>query len=837
MNYERNNARRKRTNITSKKATKRKRKGVQVLKFLLLIFLVIVLLGAFAVGLIIKKIIEGAPEITADDIKPSAYTTRVYANDGKEVLSTFVDAGSNRIFVSIEKIPVDMQNAFIAIEDSRFREHKGVDPKGIMRAAWTGLTSGEFSQGASTITQQLIKNCVFPNFIQESRWESIQRKVQEIYLAVKIEEEVGDKDVILENYLNMINLGQNTLGVQAASKRYFGKSVAKLNLAECATIAAITQSPEYLNPITNPEANDKRRIKVLDDMLAQGYITQEAHDEAVEDDVYSRIQKSNTKYEKSLKVNSYFVDEVAKQVQKDLINELGYTEAQAHYALYSGGLKIISTQDTRMQQICDEEINDEDNYPYDVDWGVDCAISIIHEDESQDHYDHNGLSAYVTDKYSYEYPEYGSTFETKEEAEAMVEEYIDSLVTSKKDTVIKRVNISPQPQATFVVMDQHTGHVKAIVGGRGEKTSNMSLNRATQSPRQPGSCFKVLSTFVPALDDYGDTLATTITDEPFRYNNGQQVKNWWGNYYRGVMTIRESIIHSANICTIKKLTEITPELGYKYLTKKFKFTTLQKDLDMYQPLALGGISKGVYNLEITAAYAAIANNGKYVEPILYTKIYDHDGNLLYQNTPKKQQIISKDTAALITDAMIDVIERGTGGRARMSNMQAAGKTGTSQKTRDLWLCAYTPYLTASVWTGYDDSQPMEHYSDQTFHNQIWKQIMTRIHEDYEYKSFEMPEHMERRTICLETGKLATKTCEKKYTEYFAPGTGIYQECAGHKDKKKDKDKNKDKDNDKEESETSETPDETTPTEPTTEEPTTEEPTTEEPTSPIVIPTE
>ena len=215
-----------------------------------------------------KNIIDRAPKVTANDLKPSAYTTTVYANDGKKVLSTFVDAGSNRIFVGIEDIPEDMQNAFIAIEDARFREHNGVDLKGIVRAGLKGILSGgDFSQGASTITQQLIKNCVFPDFVNEGRLERIERKVQEIYLAIKIEKEINDKDVILENYLNMINLGQNTLGVQTASKRYFGKSVSKLTLSECATIAAITQSPEYLNPITNPDANNVRRIKVLDYLL------------------------------------------------------------------------------------------------------------------------------------------------------------------------------------------------------------------------------------------------------------------------------------------------------------------------------------------------------------------------------------------------------------------------------------------------------------------------------------------------------------------------------------------------------------------------------------------
>ena len=499
MNYGRKSAAKRHRKISSKTAAKRKRTGVRTFKVFLLTCLVIGMVGLITGGLLFKKIIDDAPNVTVEDLKPSAYTTTVYANDGSTVLSTFVDAGSNRVFVSIDEIPEYMQNAFIAVEDSRFREHGGIDIKGIARAGLTGILSGEFSQGASTITQQLIKNSVFPNFVNETTWEKIERKVQELYLAVKIEKEAGDKNVILENYLNAINLGQNTLGVQAASRRYFGKNVNELTLSECAVIAGITQSPRNLNPITNPEANAKRRKKVLDDMLSQGYITQSEHDEALADDPYSRIQVTNTEYTENITVNSYFVDEVAKQVTADLVNELGYTETQAHNAVYSGGLKIISTQDVEMQQICEEELNDDSNYPSSVKWGVSCAISIVHEDETQSHYDQNGLNAYVTSNYSKKYGEYGTTFNSRAEAENMVEEYIETLKTSVNDTVIKRVTISPQPQASFVVMDQYTGYVKAIVGGRGEKTESMSLNRATQSTRQPGSCFKVLSTFVPAL--------------------------------------------------------------------------------------------------------------------------------------------------------------------------------------------------------------------------------------------------------------------------------------------------------------------------------------------------
>ena len=355
MNYGRKNTSKQRAKLQSRMSKKRKKAGMRWLKVLLLIFLGVGILALAGGGLLFKKIIDDTPQITEDSIKPSAYTTTAYANDGETVLGTFVSAGSNRVYTSLENIPKYLQDAFIAVEDSRFYDHKGIDVKGITRAFVNGLMSGHFSQGGSTITQQLIKNSVFPNFSRETQWQKIERKVQELYLAVQIEK-IVDKSEILENYLNTINLGQNTLGVQAAAKRYFGKDVSELTLSECAAVAAITKSPTGYNPITNPEANQKRREKVLKDMLEQEKISQEEFDTALTDteDIYKRIQTANAEYKESITVNSYFLDEVSKEVQKDLVNKLGYTEDQAYNAVYSGGLKIITTQDLAMQKICDE---------------------------------------------------------------------------------------------------------------------------------------------------------------------------------------------------------------------------------------------------------------------------------------------------------------------------------------------------------------------------------------------------------------------------------------------------------------------------------------------------
>lgn len=782
MNYGRNNTSNRRRKIQSRVSAKKKKLRLRSFRVFLLVCLVLGILVLAGVGILFKNILDDTPQITANDLKPSAYTTTVYANDGTTLTGTFVSAGSNRVFTTLDKIPKYMQNAFIAVEDSRFYDHKGIDIKGIARAAVKGITSGGFSQGGSTITQQLIKNSVFPNFSKETTIQKIERKIQELYLAIQIEK-IVDKDEILENYLNTINMGQNTLGVQAAAKRYFGKDVSELNLSECATLAAITKSPSGYNPITNPQANEKRREKVLKDMLAQEKISQEEYDIAMEDTaaVYERIQAANAEYQENISVNSYFVDEVAKEVMSDLQSELGYSETQAYNAVYSGGLKIITTQDLTMQQICDEEMNNDKNYPSGVDWTVTGAISIVHQDGTQKHYDSNTFGKYVSAQYKKKYGkelEYPTTFSSQEKANEAVNEYIESLKGNAKDTVYSTITLTPQPQATVVVMDQKNGYVKAMVGGRGEKTGNMSLNRATQSTRQPGSTYKILSTYVPALDMNKDTLASVIEDAPFKYKTGKPVNNWWDGY-KGNMTIRKCIEQSANVCTVKKYTEIGSEIGMQYLTDNFKFTTLDPVDDSGQATSLGGLTNGVYNIELTAAYASIANHGIYTEPILYTHIYDNDGNLLYENSAATHTAMKDSTAALITSAMEDVMKYGTGGSARLSNMACAGKTGTTTDTRDLWFAGYTPYLTASVWSGYDDNQEISGSS--SYHKVIWKKIMQRIHDKAKYKSvaFQMPESVVQRTICTETGLLASSDACTKRTEYFASETLPKKSCPGH----------------------------------------------------------
>ena len=287
-----------------------RRISLTALKIFLVLLLFCVILGTAAGVGMIKGLIASAPNIDSLSVAPAESATYIY-NTGNKPVQKLAESTSNRILVKLDQIPEDLQHAVVAIEDERFYEHNGIDVRGILRAGVKALTTGSFSEGASTITQQLLKNNVFTNWTNEStQVERFTRKLQEQFLAVEIEKKIGDKNVILENYLNTINLGQNTLGVQAAANRYFGKSISELDISEAAVLAAITKSPTEYNPIKHPDANKTRRALVLKNMLDQGYISQNDYDSAMEDDIYARISEHNEETQSTNTVYSYFVDAI-----------------------------------------------------------------------------------------------------------------------------------------------------------------------------------------------------------------------------------------------------------------------------------------------------------------------------------------------------------------------------------------------------------------------------------------------------------------------------------------------------------------------------------------------
>lgn len=785
MNYGKRGVRKKQKTLNAKSVKWGKKLGFTFIQVFLVFIISVSVIGACAGIGVFKGIIATAPDISNIDVTPTGFSTFVYDIEGHQT-AKLVSTDSNRIPVSMDMIPDNLAHAFVAVEDSRFYDHNGIDIKGIIRAGFEGLKNKfKFSQGASTITQQLLKNNVFTEWTSEkTNAEKFKRKIQEQYLALELEK-VMDKDDILINYMNSINLGQNTLGVQAASMRYFNKSVSDLTLSECAVIAGITQSPTRLNPITNPDKNAERRKKVLNDMLEQGYITQAEYDEAMADDVYARIQINNIDNGEGA-VNTYFVDALTDDVMDDLVNVAGYTETQAFTLLYSGGLKIYSTQDPYIQSICDEEFSNEDNFPANTKWYLNYKLTVADADGNRTNYS----TEMFRDFFKESNKNYNLIYTSTEEAYADIELYKEAVMGPNDEVIGESISLTPQPQVSLVVMDQHTGYVVAMVGGRGAKTGSRTLNRATNATRQPGSTFKVVSTYAPALDSAGLTLAQVLNDAPFNYIDGRPVGNWYGEEYKGICSFRDGIRESLNIVTVKALTWITPQLGYDYLTN-FGFTTLveREEIngeifsDIQQSLALGGITRGVTNEELTAAYACIANNGTYIKPKLYTKVLDHDGNVILDNTtPQSRQVIKETTAYLLTDAMVDVMTApgGTGRAVNFENMAIAGKTGTTSAYNDVWFVGFTPYYTATTWAGYDNNVKLAK-AEQSLAKTLWRAVMSRIHEDLPNQSFTVPSGIVTATVCSRSGKLPIAgLCDHTLrTEYFAEGTVPTETCDVH----------------------------------------------------------
>ena len=786
MNYGKRGAAKKKKALRSKSKKWSKRFALTFFKAILLLILAVGIIGVCGGLGVVKGILASAPD-TDIDVSPSGFSTFVYDAEGNQIAKLDAE-GSNRVPVSMDKIPENLAHAFVAIEDARFYEHNGIDIKGIIRAGFIGLTSGHFSEGASTITQQLIKNNVLTSWTSESEKGfavKVKRKIQEQYLAIMLEKQM-DKDKILENYMNTINLGQNTLGVQAASKRYFGKNVWELNLSECAVIAAITQNPSRYNPITHPEKNAERREKVLGDMLEQGYISQSEFDEALGDDVYSRIQIVNEETGETA-INSYFVDALTEMVMEDL-EAAGYSETQAFSLLYSGGLKIYSTQDPTIQAICDEVCSNEENYPDGTTWYLNYQLTIQHANGETNNYSKEMLEDYLKQNGSDK--KYPLLFSSQDDAYAAAENYKASLLQDGDEVLAEKISMTPQPQISMTIEDQSTGNVVALVGGRGAKEANRTLNRATSTTRQPGSTFKIVSTYAPALDSAGLTLADVFVDAPFNYANGKPVSNWYSSGYRGICSLRDGIRDSLNIIAVKTLTSIKPQLGYDYL-QNFGFTTLVESeerngqifSDIQQSLALGGITHGVTNMELNASYATIANGGTYIKPKLYTKIVDHDGNILIDNTAgESRQVIKESTAFLLTDAMVDVVTSGTGTSVNFGGMSIAGKTGTTSDYNDVWFAGYTPYYTCTTWTGYDNNAKLSGKNgERNLAKTLWRATMSKIHENLENKAFNVPADIVTATVCSQSGKLPIPgMCDETLkTEYFAKGTVPTETCDVH----------------------------------------------------------
>lgn len=682
---------------------KQKRKNSSTKKTLKIILISFVTIAVMAMCIFVIWLTTGVDFGMVDTVKNITLkiNTTVYTTDkdGKSEVYEQVVASENRVWVGIEDIPQEMQNAIVAIEDERFYKHKGVDIKRTLGAVWGELTGGS-GYGGSTLTQQLVKN------ITGDRERTKARKVREIFRALELEKTL-DKSEILELYLNTVYFGQGCYGVETASNKYFGKSVKELTLAECASIAGITQYPSLYEPIENPEENEKKRRLVLDKMEELGFITDVEHDEAYNTELVfseNNIDTTNTK-------NSYFVEKVISDVITDLTEKAGYNKSIATQMVYGGGLKIYSTVDVKVQKAMEEVYENESSFP--------------------------------------------------------------------------KTSGDVKPESAMVISDPYTGEVKGIVGGRGKKSGNLVLNRATQSPRQPGSSIKPLAVYGPAIDTGKVTQYTVISDEPININ-GWTPKNYDGTF-EGSMTVMRALQKSQNIPAINILQKVGIDKSFEYLSQKMHFSTLDEVNDRNLPaLALGGMSKGVTVYEMAAAYSVFPNKGVYNKPKTYTKVTDANGKVILEASDSSNVVFSENAAYIMRNLLKNVVDHGTGYGAKISGMDTAGKTGTADNDFDKWFAGFTPYYCGVVWFGYDVPQKISAGGNPAL--KMWKQVMDKVHKGLDAKTFDKPSKSSATALCTQSRKLATGQC-KVYYEYFSKGSAPTVYCNPSVDHHKNSDEN------------------------------------------------
>lgn len=569
----------------------------------------------------------------------------------------------NRIWVSFDKMPKYLGDAFVAIEDEHFWENSGVDWKRTAGAIANRLLKFNPTEfGGSTITQQLIKN------VTNDRDRDAMRKIREIVRALLISKNLS-KTEILEAYLNTIPLANGICGVQVAANYYFNKDVSELTLTESAALAAITNNPSKYNPLTEngAEQNEKRRRLVLDKMLELGKITYEEYDKA-----YNEKLKLDDSQEDDyeIEINSYFVDTLIDQVIDELAEKYNCDTKTASMMFYNGGFKIYSTLNPDIQ---------------------------------------SGMEKVYTDINTY-FPQTAANLNGEK----------------------------VHAQSAMTVMD-YSGHIVGIVGGAGEKTTNRGLNRATKSPRQPGSTMKPIGVYALAIDKDIVNYSSKVLDQPIKnyYGTGKSGPKEWYGYYKGTVSLNYAIRKSMNTVPVRLLQEVGIDTSYDFLVNKLNCKHLVPEDKNLAALALGGTNYGLTTTESAAAYAIFGNKGVYHKPTTYYKIERANGEVIFDYDETGTQAISPASATIMNHLLQEVVygSEGTGGgiAGYNSNMKAYAKTGTSSESKDLWMVAGTPYYVGSVWYGFDIQSEVSNGGSAA---KIWKAVMSGVHKNLEKKEFD-----------------------------------------------------------------------------------------------------
>ena len=655
----------------SKKKKKKKRKKRKILLKVSIVFLLLVVIGWFTFGAKVMKLRSEAKELVAqstEDTFKASQPSIVYDTNGKQLLK--FKGEKDVYYLKYKELPVYVIAAVISVEDRNFYKHSGVDYKGITRAAVNYVIhKGVITQGGSTLTQQLAKT-VFLN--RQKTWK---RKVKEIFMAVEMEKKYS-KEQILEFYLNNVYYANGYYGIQAASQGYFRKDAKNLTMSEAAFLSAIPNNPTIYDPRTNKENTIKRRNKILKDMYEQDLIKKDQYEEAINEDInVKKAQK--TKTEKKNYVETYVIHCATKEIMK----QKGF------------------------------------EFKYDFN-------STSEKEKYQEEYDKMYAECKRT-LYSAGYHIYTSI---DPDVQSQLQSSVNNALTGYTE---KDKNGIYKAQASGTCIDNDTGKVVAIVGGREQKNIGYTLNRAYQSPRQPGSAIKPLLVFAPALE-HGWSAGSTVNDSPMSTKDKHRVRNANGSY-AGQITLRRAVEKSSNVVTMRLYEQLSPKTCLKYL-EQMNFKYLTNSDYKYYTTCIGGFTKGTTSEEMAAGYATLKNDGVYREPTCITKITTSDGDEVMSSSTKKRRVYSTSAAKQMTDVLKSVVTSGTGVGAKVPNVDTAGKTGTTSSNRDGWFCGYTPYYTTAIWVGRDDNKIMPALSGGSYPKSIWSNFMNAIHSEYSSSS-------------------------------------------------------------------------------------------------------
>ncbi len=708
----------KRSKKANKADTIKVRKHPRLKKVILILFIIAFLLVLIGGGILAGIFFSDKWSITKEELISSG-NTEVYDSEEKQIaILSATEGNGNRKVITLDQMGKYTANAYIAIEDKRFYEHSGVD---ILRTAKATLSyvlhrGSSDVGGGSTITQQLVKNIMRDK--ADTGTAGMERKIREMSRAYKVESMLT-KNQIIEKYLNIIFIGGNDLhGVEYGAQYYFAKQAKDLDLAESAFLAGINDGPNMYNPYgktDNSELIKDRTKLVLYFMKEQNRISDDPEEaEKLYNEAVEKVNKGFEFKKGTIEIGniSYFVNEAVNNVAKDLAEAKDIDFDEAKTMIQSGGYKLYTTQVTSIQN----EV-------------------------------------------------------LKEMAK---KQYVQTRTITVKDENGKNVKVKDQTQAGTTIIEHSTGKVVAMGGALGSDQGT-NINFATSTTKQTGSSIKPLVNIAPGLEEKVITASTVFDDSPTTFRGNYTPKNAVG--YLGLCTVRKAIEVSSNIVNIKIAYNVGISKAIEYL-HEFGLTTYTEEDDASMSLAIGGSAHSSSTLQMAAAYAALANKGVYIEPTFYTKLTDSDGRTIVEPKQETRRVISEANAFIVSDILTDVVTgySGTASTCAISGMDVACKTGTSDASKNVWLCGYTPYYAGATWYGFDQE---EHTLNQIWAaRSIWGNIMKNVHKGLAKKRFTKPDGVVTATVCKESGKLATKQCTKKYTEYFAKGN-VPKACDGH----------------------------------------------------------